>query len=302
MDNLIRNNNAALVKSYLYSMLSGQLSYEAFAWLKDCIKEPEEKIYESFSKVPAVTGRHKINFNEASLKEAARIRKGWSPAGWNADHVARIFLVLSLQSVDEEKHKKEFKNFFKVADVGELTALYLGLPLYPFPENHITLAIEGVRSNMKAVFEAVALDNPYPADYFPPQAWNQMVLKAAFLDCSLYKIYGLEGRANSRLAYMLCDYARERQAAGRTVSPELWRPVGPFIDKKIFDEVEKVFHSGDQLQREAAALACAMSQFSHAHRLLDSDAELKSEIINRQITWQSVAEKWHEEKETVYQK
>jgi len=66
--------------------------------------------------------------------------------------------------------------------------------------------------------------NPYPADYFDDLAWNQMVLKALFVG-SLHLIYGLDTRANSHTSDGN-DYAHERWAAKRSVSPEIWRLVG----------------------------------------------------------------------------
>ena len=76
---------------------------------------------------------------------------------------------------------------------------------------------------MTAVFNAVALNNPYPSEYFDNQAWNQMVLKALFVGSPLSQIHGLEQRANPQLAQMLDDYANERQAAKRSVAPSLWQ-------------------------------------------------------------------------------
>ncbi len=69
--------------------------------------------------------------------------------------------------------------------------------------------------------------NPYPSERFAENRWNHMVLKAIFVGSPLHPIQGLDARANPPLARMLCDYAHERWAAGRPVSPELLRCVGP---------------------------------------------------------------------------
>ncbi|MGQ3029223.1 MAG: EboA domain-containing protein, partial [Ferrovibrionaceae bacterium] len=114
------------------------------------------------------------------------------------------------------------------ADTAELVALFRGLPLYPDPERLEDEAGEGLRSNMRPVFEAVAHHSPYPREVFGEHRWNHMVLKALFVDSPLAPIQGLDERANPELAMMLRDYARERRAAGRPISPELWRCLIPF--------------------------------------------------------------------------
>jgi len=114
--------------------------------------------------------------------------------------------------------------------VAEMIALYRGLPLYPEPSSLSFEVGEGLRSNIRAVFEAIAHNNPYPRDQFDQHRWNHMVLKALFVDSSLAPIIGLDQRANPELARILIDYARERWAAGRPVTEELWRPVRPFAD------------------------------------------------------------------------
>ena len=94
---------------------------------------------------------------------------------------------------------------------------------------------------MRPIFEAVAHASPYPAEHFSEAMWNQMVVKALFIGSTLAPIQGLDQRRNADLARMLVDYAHERWAAARGVSPELWRCVGPFARRRYLHDLKRVF-------------------------------------------------------------
>ncbi len=153
---------------------------------------------------------------------------GWNPGGWSVDGAARVLGLLTFAC--DRPFADTFKDLRRTSDLAELIALYRGLPLYPDPESLFFEVGEGLRSNLKPVFEAIAHDNPYPRDHFDDHRWNHMVLKALFVDSQLAPILGLRQRANPELARILIDYAQERWAAGRPVTPELWIPVRPFIE------------------------------------------------------------------------
>ena len=69
-----------------------------------------------------------------------------------------------------------------------------------------------------------------------------MILKAIFIERPLYKIYGLDKRMNKPLAEMLVAYVNERWAAGRDVTPELWRLVVPFTGWNTIGEKWKKYN------------------------------------------------------------
>ena len=141
---------------------------------------------------------------------------------------------------------------------------------------------------MTNIFNAVAHHNPYPAEYLDEGAWNQIVLKALFVESSLYKIVGLDERANETLAKMLVEYAHERWSAGREVSPELWRPVGPFIDDVYLNDIQKVLNHPDKLQKQAALLAVMNSDYSGKEELLSSHENIVTEIKEEDINWDDI--------------
>jgi len=141
---------------------------------------------------------------------------------------------------------------------------------------------------MKVVFEAVAQRNPYPAEQLPEDAWNQMVLKALFVGSTLAPIVGLDGRANATLARMLRDYAHERWSAGRSVSPELWRCVGPFASGPLLADLGRVLDTGTQPERAAAVLALRSASDPEARRLLARHAALCDAVAARGVAWKSI--------------
>ncbi len=76
---------------------------------------------------------------------------------------------------------------------------------------------------------------------------------------------------------MLCDYAHERWAASRPVSPELWRCVGPFAAGAMLDDFARLFERGTADERKAAALALREATDPGAARLLALQAHATGE-------------------------
>ena len=198
--------------------------------------------------------------------------------------------MLLAASADADVFVRRLDQLCATADVDELVAFYRGLPLYPDPPRLRLRAAEGLRTNMPVVFEAVAHRNPYPAEQLSEEAWNQMVLKALFVGSTLDPIVGLDARANARLARMLGDYAHERWAAGRPVSPELWRCVGPFASGPLLADLARVLESGAPPERAAAVLALRSAPDPQARVLLDRHAGLRDVVAARGVDWKSALE------------
>jgi hypothetical protein len=87
---------------------------------------------------------------------------------------------------------------------------------------------------------------------------------------------------------MLSDYAHERWSAGRPVSPELWRCVGPHATGTLLKDLERVLKQGTDPERRAAALALRASPDSAASALLQRDPALAKAIAGGELTWERV--------------
>ncbi len=274
----------------MHKWLELSVSEEALAWLEHKQSQiannaPVRVFFTAFSAVPRYLGKDNLQLKSPDLTTANNLVPGWFPGDWTVDQAGRTLLVLALPDDNTEDYVRSLDQVFSSADMGELIALYQSLPLLPHPELHRQRAAEGIRSNMSNVFQAIALRNPYPAEYLDNIAWNQMVLKALFVGSPLHQIWGLDRRANPELARMLANYAHERWAAKRPVSPELWRAVGAFADTAIIADLAKVLAEGDISEQQAAALTCSQSPLPEAQALLSRYPKLQSAIQQGELTW-----------------
>jgi hypothetical protein len=223
----------AAVQILIDGWLAPRLASDSAVWLhqmcEKIVAEPDEKkhLFIAFGLVGRRTGRADVALNTTELAQAHQARHGWNPSAWSIDQLARTRLLLAIPVVDEKTADEKkwlalLDALFAAAGLEELVALYQALPLLPFPHALKSRIAEGIRSNMKAVFEAVALNNPIASEQLDDDAWNQMILKALFVGSPVARIIGQAQRANVVLAQMLIDYARERLAAKRPIPSDLW--------------------------------------------------------------------------------
>lgn len=228
---LTHQTNLENIKALLHKWLSKQLTQKAFTWAEDMVKAIQEEGYgkcfiSSFAQISRRTGKEPIHLATTEIIEAQSLRKNWEPDKWLIDQVLRTLMLLSLNRDDEENYVQTLETIFSNADMSELIALYQSLPLLPYPERWRTIAIEGVRSNIIPVFNAMALNNPYPNEYFDIDTWNRFILKAVFVGSPLHRITGLNARINAPLKLQLKDYLYEKSSAKRDPHPEVAPLIG----------------------------------------------------------------------------
>ncbi len=293
--------DAIALKQLFHQWLTAYAPSEGRRWLEQKTAEyqadPKDRsFYLTFGAAPRYLGKAKVQPAAGDHPEIAAAHPWLFRPEWTIDQIARTWLLLHLPTEPAEAYVERFEKLFLTADMGEQVALYQFLAFAAHPERFRKRAAEGVRTNITAVFDAIALDNPYPAAQLDEGAWNQLVLKAAFMDRPIWRIYGLSERANERLATIISDYAHERWSAGRVVSPEFWRPVGPFLNDTLLADIRKLFQSDSVLQHKAAALVCADSAHEGARALLQEHPALAAATEQGDLTWDSLGREWWAQK------
>ena len=188
-----------------------------WSWFQDKLKSittdfSPKNFYLAFSSTHRFIGKKTLQLNDATRTQLEQYYPGFNPDTWRADQLCRTAFMLALPV---EENKTLLENLFTTADINELLALYKSLFFLENAADFELRAAEGIRTNITDVFDAVALDNPFPARYLKDEAWNQIVLKAIFMERPIYRIIGLEERRNKDLAFILHDYAPGRGRCGR---------------------------------------------------------------------------------------
>ena len=278
---------------FLYRLIQENADDRTLNWLtqqqgKIQANDTNRTFYLAFGMAPRFADKRTLSLSETQQQKANRLREGFQPDGWPLSQLLRTYLLLLLPDNNVSSYVATLTQLLETAEVDEQVAVYAALPLLAHPEALVPLAVNGLRTNITRVFDAIALRNPYPADYLDEAAWNQMILKAIFMGRPLYPVYGADKRANPALARMLVDFAHERWAADRPVTPELWRFVAPYADASHRADLERVIASENPWERAAGQLACSQSKSPELQSLL------RDEDASDRFTWQQIGEEINE--------
>tara|TARA_R110000868_G_scaffold2695_3_gene18928 strand:+ start:619 stop:1467 length:849 start_codon:yes stop_codon:yes gene_type:complete len=263
---------------------------ESIAWLKDKIEKmagnkSSKDLFMTYSLLNVKFSASKpISFDDLDNDSSLYFNAHKA----NILQVARIYLLSEVLSQDIEFYTPKVANIIQVADTGELETFLKYLVLLPNPEAYKQTAVEALRTNIAIIFDAISLNNPYPAKYFNDQQWNQMYLKAAFMERDLSQIESVDERANEDLTRIISDYAHERWAASRKIDPMFWRPVSKFLNEELLNDMNTLLESEDVIENKSGALCCYYSENDKAIALLNNKPELKHKVADGQINWKTI--------------
>ncbi len=276
-------------KEYLSDILKLNLYEPEFHWLVGAVEQildtkSKKDLYITYSLCASkisntpITDFGSQDYKWKSYLEIQRV---------SSLEISRIFVLFSVLEAGET-FLKPVQQLLQVADKTELETFLKYLVLLPEPENFKFAAVEALRTNIATVFNAISQYNPYPSQYFTTDEWNQMYLKAAFMQQDLKKIPEIEKMANKDLARIISDYAHERWAASRNIDPMFWRPVSNFLEGQLINDIERLFKSHEEREQKAATLVCFHSNSGAAKKLINTyDAHLQK-VGQGDITWKNL--------------
>ncbi len=163
-------------------------------------------------------GRHREAYGEVDL------------GAWRLCDAAGLALLRAARP-DEDA----LVDLFLGGDLEERTIVLRSLALSPVTPATVRLLGEVQRTNTVVHVEAGAFDHDLvvrarteggEAAGFREDDFHRLVLKVAFLDLPIARMFGALDHASEPLSKMLQDYATEREAAGRTVWIDTYRFLG----------------------------------------------------------------------------
>ena len=216
----------------LQTALMSSLPVDKQQWLSDqlalvAIEKSNRSVDLAFGLCHRRLGADKVMLNGLQISEMSQCIPGWRVELLGCNCIARMLVLTTFTNADQLA--EQVTRLLRHADLNEQLALFKGLPLYTPSQTLTERLADGLRSNISEVFEAIAHYNPYAAWHLDSHRFNHMVLKALFIESKLAPIVGLSERNNAELVRMLLDTARERRAAARPVSDELWTLAQPFM-------------------------------------------------------------------------
>lgn len=213
----------------LTASLTPLLSDSVHAWISQKLNQLYNSV-QPLNDLTLYSAMAKRELGDSRMEQAKPIDALFSPLDirrWSVADTARLILLISLVRRLPAETESLLTGYYRMGDEAERSSLIRGLILFAPADCLTRLALESGRTNNLSLFSSLSQDNPYPASFYPEQAYNQMVLKCLFLGLAIERVIGLEQRANPDLTRMCVNYVIERENAQRSVPHDIWLAVGP---------------------------------------------------------------------------
>jgi len=183
---------------------------------------------------------------------------GASLAAWRVDDGGRALLLGALQESRPDAFVQTTMDLYYRGDAGEKVGVLRGVAVYGNDAELLPVVLDALRTNQGTIFEAALCENPYTSKYLPDLEFRKNVLKAVFVGMSVRRIIGLTERAGAELTSSMIDYIEEREAAGRSVLPELWPVIALYPPAGAVGKIIGYLEHPDAAHRMACAEALAI--------------------------------------------
>jgi hypothetical protein len=273
-----------LIKEYCLNELQDE---KTKSWLDQKLHsiKTDQDFFISFALINKKIPRDHLQLSPAQIQTIHLKYPEFNIENWTLDQLCRFSLLMyySLLSV------KSLTKLISVADTREQISIFKSIAYLENASHFTPIVVNGIRTNIVDIFDAIALKNSFAASYFSQDEWNQMILKAVFMERPIYQIKNIDQRKNEKLAHILFDYARERWAASRRVTPELWRMISGYITEKLFVEMIKKIAEGNASDQKAMLKLIQESNLDAAQQWLSSQS-----IEIEPISWNQIgSDFWH---------
>lgn len=238
------------------SVLDPVLADDARRWLDDAratlARKGAAHLPILFPQLARTIGRHGLG--------GTRVVEGDVEAdlgAWRACDAAGLVLI-----ADAGPDAAQHVDLFLHGDMEERTIALRALAFLPVGEATVTLLGEIQRTNTTAHFEAGGLDSNLVVravdaggaeQGFTLADFNRFILKMAFSDLPLERVFDGLRFATPELSAMLQSFATEREAAGRAVWTDTYRFIGRAPTEGTRARLIGGLEHGDDATRRAAA-------------------------------------------------